>query len=135
MKTIKKTSVLAFLIFINFVYSQKTWLPVTTSFEPDEKTFMALNTNNTIWIKKVSKNIEFHTQQGKKNIDGYELMLFKVDCDNRKLGLIQIVVYDKKGKTVNSTKLKDYEVDMDYVIPDSVGETYLDTYCNLPLIE
>lgn len=55
--------------------------------------------------------------------------------DNRKLGLIQIVVYDKNGKTVNSTKLKDYEVDMDYVIPDSVGETYLDTYCNLPLIE
>lgn len=135
MRTIKKTSVLAFLIFINFVYSQKTWLPVTTSFEPDEKTFMALNTNNTIWIKKVSKNIEFHTQQGKKNIDGYQLMLFKVDCDNRKIGLIQIVVYDKNGKTVNSTKLKDYEVDMDYVIPDSVGETYLDTYCNLPLIE
>lgn len=79
MRTIKKTSVLAFLIFINFVYSQKTWLPVTTSFEPDEKTFMALNTNNTIWIKKVSKNIEFHTQQGKKNIDGYQLMLFRVD--------------------------------------------------------
>lgn len=135
MGTIKKTLALAFLIIINFVYSQKTWLPIVTSFEPEKKTFMALNTNNTILIKIISENILFHSPQGKKIIDGHELILFKVDCDNRKLGLIQIAVYDKKGKIVNSTKLKDYEVEMDNVIPDSVGETYLDAYCNLPLIE
>lgn len=135
MRTIKQTSIFAFLIIINFAYSQKTWIPITTSFEPREETFMAVNTNNTIWIKKVSENTKVYVNQEKKIIDGYQLLLFKIDCDNRKLGLIQVATYDKKGEVVNSTKLKDYEVEMDYVIPDSVGETYLDTYCNLPLIE
>lgn len=136
MRKIKRIIVLATFLITNFLYSQKTWVPIITSFEPEEKTFMALNTNNTIWIKKVSKNIEFQTNvKTKKNIDGYELILFKVDCNNRKIGLIQIAVYDKNGKLLSSTKLQDYDVEMDYVIPDSVGETYLDTYCNLPLIE
>ena len=135
MRTIRQTSIFAFFIMINFAYSQKTWLPVITSFEAKEKTFMAVNTNNTIWIKKVSENTEVYVNQEKKIIDGYQLILFKIDCDNRKLGLIQVAIYDKKGEIVTSTKLKDYEVDMDYVIPDSVGEIYLDTYCNLPLIE
>lgn len=86
-------------------------------------------------IKKVSKNVEYHIRQVKKVIDGYELILYKLDCDSRKLGLIQIAVYDKTGKNVNNTKLEDYEVEIDYVIPESIGETYLDTYCNHALIE
>lgn len=136
MRKIKRIIFLAIFFITNLLYSQKTWLPVITSFEPEVKTFMTLNANNTIWIKKVSKNIEFQTTvKTKKNIDGYELKLLKVDCNNRKIGLIQIAVYDKSGKLLSSTKLQDYEVEMDYVIPDSVGETYLDTYCNLPLIE
>ncbi|MGI9650863.1 hypothetical protein [Chryseobacterium sp. RLHN22] len=49
--------------------------------------------------------------------------------------MIQIAVYDKDGKNVYSTKLKDYEVEMEYVIPDSVGENYLNAYCNLPLFD
>lgn len=135
MRIIKHIIALAIFLITNLLYSQKTWLPVITSFEPEEKTSMALHTKNTIWIKKVSKNVEYHTRQGKKVVDGYELILYKVDCDSRKLGLIQIAVYDKEGKNVNNTKLEDYEVEMDYVIPESIGETYLDTYCNLPLIE
>ncbi|MGI9650862.1 hypothetical protein [Chryseobacterium sp. RLHN22] len=83
MRTIKKTIALAFLIIINFVYSQKTWLPIFTSLETEEKTYMALNTNNTIWIKKISKNILFYSAKGKNIIDGHESILFKVDFDNR----------------------------------------------------
>lgn len=135
MRIIKQTSIFAFFIITNFAYSQKTWLPITTSFEPKEKTFMAVHTNNTIWIKKVSENTEFYENNEKKVIDGYQLLLFKIDCDNRKLGLIQVATYNKKGEVVNSAKLKDYEIEMDYAVPDSVGETYLDTYCNLSLSE
>jgi len=135
MKTIKKISILALLITINFYYSQKTWLPVITSFEPEVKTFMALNTSNTIWIKTVSKNIGYYTAKGKKVTEGNKLVLYKVDCSNRKLGILQIAVYDVNGKILDSTKFEDYNVEMDYVIPDTVGEIYLDTYCNLPLEE
>lgn len=88
MKTIKKISILALLITINFYYSQKTWLPVITSFEPEVKTFMALNTSNTIWIKTVSKNIGYYTAKGKKVTEGNKLVLYKVDCSNRKLGIL-----------------------------------------------
>jgi hypothetical protein len=123
------------LLFSNTLcFSQRTWISLKTS--SDDIAFMSANNKNTAWIKVVSKNIEYISSSGKKQIiDGHEISLYKIDCPNRKIGFIQSTIYNKKGNAIYTVKLQDYEVEMDYVIPDSVGENYLNSFCNLPTVE
>lgn len=91
------------------------------------------NTNETAWIKIISDSIEYYpteSPQGvKKTVDGYQLVLWKFDCTSKKLGLIQTSVYSKDGTLLSKSKQNEQLVEMDYVIPDSLGEDILKSIC------
>lgn len=89
------------------------------------------NTKNTAWIKEVSDKTEYESEDSleTKVIKGYQITLWKFDCADKKIGPIQINVYSKEGKPLQSVKKDEDETEMFFVIPDSVGEGFFKVFC------
>lgn len=90
------------------------------------------NTENTAWIKVISSKTEYYpkTSTGLKIIDGYTLTLWKFDCENKKTSLLQWNVYSKEDSFLAGLQQNKHVVEMDYDIPDSVGEGFFHVFCN-----
>lgn len=97
----------------------------------ESKYYYKPNANQTGWIKEVSDKITYYTNKGqtKKIIDGSKIVLYKFDCTNRQIGIIQIITYSKSGNIVNTYKINEHFIEMDYVVPDSIGEGILNSFC------
>lgn len=103
-----------------------------TSGEDNNKFYYKPNTDDTAWIKEVSeKLVNYDTDKGKnkKTIDGYRVTLYKFDCSKRQIGGIQIITYSKLGKILKTYTLPEYLVQMNYVVPESIGESILNSFC------
>lgn len=87
------------------------------------------NSNDTGWIKSESPETVYYDKNQKKVIDGFTLNLWRFDCEERQIGLVQSIIYSKNSKLLQSIFLKDYEVEMNYVIPESNGEAFLKAFC------
>ncbi len=119
-----------FFFIFTFNYSQD-WKLISEN--DDSSYYYKPNTDDTAWIKEVSEKIEYYPNKKSmdaKYIDGFSLLLHKFDCNSKKLGWLQMNIYSKDGKLLNSYDTKEYLVDMKYVTPDSVGETFLNAFCN-----
>jgi hypothetical protein len=83
-------------------------------------------------VKIVSEKTEYYPNKSTKKsyVDGYQLQLLKFDCREKKLGLVQHNVYSKDGKVLSTLEVKDYMIDMSYVIPDSLGENMINFFCD-----
>lgn len=122
----KKILFITTLFITNCLIAQE-WISIGKDSNGDEYYYKP-NTNYTAWIKQISTKISYYSN-GKKQIDGYTIQLMKFDCDDKKIGLIQSTTYSKQGKPVNSFDIDDILVKMNYVVPDSLGEDFLNTFC------
>lgn len=89
----------------------------------DSKYYYKPNTDKTGWIKEVSDKTAYYSTnkaQSKKIIDGYKIILYKFDCSEKQIGILQMTTYSKSGKVLKTTKINEYLVEMDYVIPESI---------------
>lgn len=118
-----------FLFIFSFSYSQD-WKFL---FEKNNESFFYKpNTKNTGWIKVFSNQTEYYL----KNIvnvqvtDGHTLTLWKFDCENKSIAPLQINVYSKTGRLLQSVINDESSSNKTYVIPDSVGERFLNAFCN-----
>lgn len=88
------------------------------------------HSRNKAWIKTESKQLEYIDNKGaKKVIDGYQMNLWQYDCDERQIGIIQLTTYDKLGSVVGSYSKKSYEIELEYVNPNSMGEYFVNVFC------
>lgn len=128
-----KTIILVLLLIPLASYSQK-WNFIGTSNKTDyyirKKT--SQSEDNKYWIKEVAPKLDYQTKSGKKAIllNGYRLYLYDFDCTDRRLQLIQIATYNSAGKNVYSYEKEDWEEDWSDVIPDTIGELFLNTVCD-----
>lgn len=97
----------------------------------DNKYYYKPNTDTTAWIKETSDKMAYYptNSKNKKIIDGYKIVLYKFDCSEKQIGILQMTVYSKSGKVVSSAKISELFVEMNYVIPDSIGEGMLNLFC------
>lgn len=127
----KKYLLLLMLFAFSFSYSQD-WKLI---FELKNGTYYyKANTKNTAWIKLVSDKTEYFPDEISKKaiiVDGYKLMLWKFDCRSRQTGIIQIIAYSQDGEVLDTYRENEILVEMDYVIPGTIGEGLLETFCNL----
>jgi hypothetical protein len=126
----KKIIILISLINFSFCYSQD-WKLLHES--PELGTYYYKPNNyQTAWIKIISEKTEYYpskTTANKKTVDGYKIVLWKFDCRDRKIGVIKSTTYSKDGTVLESYNKNEVLVDMDYVNPDSIGESLLNNFC------
>lgn len=125
----KRTTILFFLLTSLFAYSQD-WEQIGEN--DSGKYFYKPYTKNTAWVKKISDKIEYFVDSPikPKIVDGYQLVLWKFDCDDKKIGILQINTYTAHEKLLQSRNVPSYLMKMDYVTPDSIGEIYIETFCH-----
>ncbi len=116
-----------FLFIFSFSYSQD-WKFLFK--EPSKAYYYKPNNENTAWIKIVSNKIEYYQSGVLKSVDGYKLLLWQFECNPKKMGIKQIIVYSKKGKLMRKMPQKGYSVEMEDVIPTTNAEIFLNIFCN-----
>lgn len=109
----------ALLISCNILFAQKSEWKLIAEGADSTMYYYKPNTKNTAWIKGV---------KAKRKDDEYYITLYQFDCEERKIGAVQDITY-KNGKVLNNVVLKSYEIEMGYVIPESIGETLLLYFC------
>jgi len=93
--------------------------------------YSTVSSSTKIWIKFVSKSVSY-TKRGKTlYINGYSISLYDTDCLGRRLNIRGITTYSASGNLVNSWSKEEYEDDWNEVIPDSVGEMFLEKACEI----
>lgn len=122
----KKILLLLSLLLFSISYAQD-WKFLFK--EPNKTYYYKPNTKNTAWIKIVSNKIEYYQSRVLKSVDGYKLMLYKFQCDPKKIGIKQIIVYSKKGKLMRNMAEKDHLIEMSNVTPKTNAELFLNVFC------
>ena len=124
----KQTLLLLLIVFSIKTYSQN-WEKILQT-EQEEYLYKP-NTRNTAWIKIISEKIEYVSEETQKEeiIDGYKMILWKFDCSGKKIGIIQAIVYSKEGKSLSSFSQNEILVEMNYVVPETIGEKLLYIFC------
>ncbi|MDR6157027.1 mRNA deadenylase 3'-5' endonuclease subunit Ccr4 [Chryseobacterium sp. SLBN-27] len=124
-----KKIILLLPVFITTNLFSQDWKEILAS--DNHKYYYKPSTEKTAWIKDVSEQTEYYpANNNKKIIDGYKIILYKFDCSEKQIGVLQMTTYSKSGKVLNTTRINEYLVQMDYVIPDSIGEGILDSFCH-----
>lgn len=120
------------LFLSNYLFSQtEEWKYIGLDGKGNSTYYYKSNSKNTGWIKIESKEtIYFDENQNEKKIDGYQLILWKFDCEEKQIGVIQSITYDKNSKVLSSINLKSYEIEMFYIVPNSVGELFFKSFCS-----
>ena len=125
----KKILLLLSLFTFSLSYSQDWKL----LFESKEGSYYYKpNTENTGWIKLVSDKTVYYQKNDRvnsKTVDGYTMILYKFDCQSKKIGVIKSTVYSKNGEVLDNYKKNEVLVDMDYVDPESKAERLLSSFC------
>lgn len=123
----KKILLLLLLLVFSLSYAQD-WKFLFK--EPNKTYYYKPNSENSAWIKIVSNKIEYYQSNVLKSVDGYKLMLYKFQCNPKKIGIKQIIVYSKKGKLMRNMSEKDHLVDMQYANPKTNVELFLNVFCD-----
>lgn len=85
-----------------------------------------------IWIKEVGNKIEYTNSAKKKLfIKGYKLFLLDTNCEEMQMAVLQTALYNSLGKLVQNKVEPSYSVTFEDVIPDSIGEFWLNEACSL----
>lgn len=115
------------LLISSYCYSQD-WEYLLEN--EDGTYYFKLRNSNSIWLKTVSEKTVYFNEQGvKRIIDGQTITLFRVDCDELRLGLLSVTVYNKMGQTMQSETIKEFMIDWEYALPDSIGELIVNKAC------
>lgn len=89
----------------------------------DEYYLIKPHRGDKYWIKQLNKS--FKDQYYKSS-----LILYKIDCTEGMLGIVQATKYDSNGKVEYSSPTRDdIIVNMSYAEPETIGEALLDAAC------
>lgn len=126
-----------FVAVTSICFSQATsddWIYVTST--PDSihtfhvrKTYVSKEDNIIkVWLKTNSQSLKV----GKKTYQNVEIKnLYVVDCSNQRLKIISYVVYDSKGKMLDSLDKEEVLVEWTNVAPETVSEAIKNQVCSL----
>jgi hypothetical protein len=85
-----------------------------------------------VWIKEEGSRIEYKNSAGKKAfIKGKQLYLWDTNCTDRQIALVRSTTYNSLGKVIKNTVIPSYSIEFQDVVPDSVGEQWLNEACSL----
>lgn len=90
------------------------------------------NNGRTEWIKLLSEKTKYYPNEAYPNakiIDRYAMILWKLYCEEQKMGIVKSTTYSQDGKTLVSYSENEIFVEMDYVNPESIGEASLNKFC------
>ena len=124
-----KTILFLFVILFGENLVAQEWKYITKSANGTEY-FYKPNTSKTAWIKQVSSQTAYYEKGQKKIVDGYNLTLWRFDCEDKKIGVVQQNTYNADGELLNTFTLKEYEIELTYVVPDTIGENLINTFCS-----
>lgn len=144
------------LIFIRFCYAQEEeWVFLTRdslgneiyvnlkSIKPYPRGLfiggLFIKNGAKVWTKTVfsEKGRQWEIKERKKEGLPIYYTLYKwvaywiIDCDERKIGLVSAVYYDKNGKVLNSIEIPEILTEFRPVVPSSIGEGILDFVCEV----
>lgn len=122
-----KKIVLLIVVFLTFASSYAQDWEFLFKLE-DGEYYYKPHTDETAWIKFVEYSPN-KTASQKKIIKGHVIFLWKFDCIAKKIGVIKTTTYSKEGKVLEAMSQDEMFVEMDYVNPDSVGESLLTIFC------
>ena len=91
------------------------------------------NSENTAWIR-ITKNpdyIDFDLNEFTWDITEKKMILFRYDCIKKQLGELAYTSYNYSDKIMKSYQNEEYKVKMEYAIPESMGEVYVNAFCEL----
>lgn len=83
-----------------------------------------------VWTKTIMKKYE-DTPTGKVYRSAVLKSLGEYDCINQKSRTITAILYDSKGKVIVKDENREYDIDWEFIIPETVGEEILFFICNL----
>ena len=123
-----KKIILVFLVFpFANIYSQQWEIMNIRDSDNTEYSYKS-KSSNTAWVKTVQDKIEYFKNGKSAYTKGHEIVLYKFDCEEKKMGIMQVTVYDTNNNPLEIVDLGENRK-MQYVIPDSIGESLLLHFC------
>lgn len=124
-----KNIVLILLAFftLSCSYSQE-WELIGTQ-DNGEELYMRPNTKNSAWFKLTPIQVPADFDKPNETIEGYSINLVKVDCKSKQIGSLAIYLYNKDGIEIMGQQIKEWDVEMENVLPDSREEYQLNSFC------
>ena len=116
-------------ISISFSYSQE-WKLINLNSE-NQVTYIRPHSEYSAWLKTIPYQVptDFAKYGMDKTIEGYTVRLERFDCELKKIGTLAFYYYDKDGNVLYSREYNEYEVKMSYAVPDTVGEFWVNKFC------
>jgi hypothetical protein len=109
-------------------YSQEEktdWIDV---YESERETMKyQMYTKNTAWFETVYKN---NDEKHEGEIVRRELHLYKFDCDKKLWGVLSWIRYNDDSEIIVESQVKEFQVDMDYLVPNSNASQFYKCICN-----
>ena len=128
-----KQLLLIIISFFAFSYSfSQEWKLIDEGANGSE-TYIRPHSDNSAWIKKTKSDVplDYEKYGFDKTTEGYTLVLYRFDCRSLKLGVLASNFYNNEGEVKYSKQLKEYEIDMNYAVPETIGEFWLKSFCEL----
>lgn len=127
----KRILLIITLLTVSFSYSQEWELIAET--DDGQQTFMRPHTENSAWFKIIPYQVptDFVKQGMDKTTEGYIIQLKRFDCDLKKIGTLVLYYYDKDGNVKYSEETKEVLVKMSYAVPETVGEFWVNKFCEI----
>ncbi|MBW8359314.1 MAG: hypothetical protein K0M63_05850 [Weeksellaceae bacterium] len=125
----KNILLLVTVFLAGHLFSQtEEWLNLGTDAKQSTYYYKPHSTNKA-WIKIASPQITYYDNGKNKTVDGYQLNLWLFDCEEKQIGVVQTTTYDKSGNVLRTLHIKSYEIELQYVNPNSIGENFLQAFC------
>ena len=125
-----KTILIILSIFtLSFSYAQE-WKLIHSNNDYDYH--IRQNTQDTAWIKlTINKDSKEMKDVVNEDYLSKQLILFRFNCSEKQIGQLAYTSYKANGDLKESYQLKSYEITMEYALPESMGEAYLNAFCEL----
>ena len=135
----KKRKLFIPLIFLSVLTSAQQWEYLGQNDIGDKTYIQKKSINSTsygfpkVWSKEIIGN--YKTQKNGKIIplkNAIVKSLNSYDCSERRIRLVQILIYDANEKLITSNDYPDYSTESEwyYVAPETTGEVRLDFVCS-----
>ncbi len=85
----------------------------------EDKTTLGSETLIDIWVKSVGAT---QVLKGKTYINTTDRSLYSININSKKVALKTFSVYNSKGQLIKTVTYDDYEIEWDYIVPESIGE-------------
>jgi hypothetical protein len=133
---IKKIILLLLITFLSKAVFCQSWIYVGKSSDGNpyymRSTSVESSLTKKVWVKhNKSKLTVKKSGRTLTYINGYDVLLYEFNCEEKQLMLHSVISYSSKGTVVDSYRPQDYEKEWSDVVPESVGEMLLEKACEL----